>query len=333
MLKLSNVSARYDLLSEYVYAVNNVDFCVENDEIFGIAGESGCGKSTLLKVMYDLIEYPLDITHGSVELHSKKPDGEHIVYTTGEIRNQRWTEISYIPQGAMHVLNPVKRIDSQFFDVLSRGRRTNKAALRNEIIAYLKELELPAEVMKAYPHQLSGGMRQRVLIALATFSNPGLVLADEPTTALDVVVQRGILTMLSRVQRKIKNSMVIVSHDMGVHYQITKRMGIMYAGEMIETGPTDHIFEHPAHPYTKMLISALPKIGDLSQKEGIPGTPPGLKKPPTGCRFAARCSFATDYCRNTSPQRYQVGDNHFACCHLLKNGYFEEEKIGGVKNA
>jgi len=316
MLELSNVSARYDLLSDYVYAVNKVDFCVEDDEIFGIAGESGCGKSTLLKVMYDLIEYPLEITEGEVILHGRNEDGTKTRYGIGEIKEQRWKEISYVPQGAMHVLNPVKRIEDQFFDAI-KDRRVSKKELRKEVVAYLKELELAPEVMKAFPHQLSGGMKQRVLIALATFMTPGLVLADEPTTALDVVVQRSILTMLTRVQKKNKNSIVIVSHDMGVHYQITKRMGIMYAGEMIETGPTERIFENPAHPYTQMLIGALPKIGDLSQKEGIPGTPPGLKNPPSGCRFAARCTYATDYCRSEAPQKVEVDKNHFASCHLL----------------
>ena len=330
MLKLLNVSARYNLLSDYVYAVNKVDFCVEDDEIFGIAGESGCGKSTLLKVMYDLIEYPLEITEGEVILSGQSKDGTKVQYGIGKIKEQRWRDISYVPQGAMHVLNPVKRIEDQFFDAIKKDKRVSKKELRNEVIAYLKELELAPEVMKAFPHQLSGGMKQRILIALATFMTPGLVLADEPTTALDVVVQRSILTMLTRVQKKNKNSMVIVSHDMGVHYQITKRMGIMYAGEMIEIGPTERIFEAPAHPYTKMLIGALPKIGDLSQKEGIPGTPPGLKDPPPGCRFAARCIHATDYCRSEVPQKIEVDKNHFASCHLLdETTKAHMTKVGG----
>jgi peptide/nickel transport system ATP-binding protein len=179
-------------------------------------------------------------------------------------------------------------------------------------------LELPAEVLDAYPHQLSGGMRQRVLIALATFINPALVLADEPTTALDVVVQRGILTMLKRTQKRMGNSMVIVSHDMGVHYQITDRLGIMYAGKIVEAGPTMEIFNNPAHPYAHMLIAALPRIGDNSQKEGIPGTPPSLKNPPSGCRFAARCPQAAERCRTGDPPSYQVGKDHTASCYLLE---------------
>ncbi|WP_052488039.1 ABC transporter ATP-binding protein [Gordoniibacillus kamchatkensis] len=319
MLRLHNVSARYNMLGSYVNAVDRVDFEVRKSEIFGIAGESGCGKSTLLKVMYDLIQYPLEISEGSVEIHAAGKDGKPVVYRHGDIHRSWWKVISYVPQGAMHVMNPVARVKSQFFDAISKYHEKKSAKqLEAEIAGYLRELELPPEVLQAFPHQLSGGMRQRVLIALATFLHPDIVLADEPTTALDVVVQRGILTMLAKVQKKMKNSMVIVSHDMGVHYQITHRMGIMYAGQMIEIGPTEQIFESPQHPYTKMLIGALPKVGDNSQKEGIPGTPPSLKNPPPGCRFAARCPVATDLCRAVEPARVAVGHEHMASCHLLE---------------
>lgn len=322
MLKLNRVSARYDMLGSYVQAVDRVDFEVRKNEIFGIAGESGCGKSTLLKVMYDLVKYPLEISSGSVEIHAERKDGSPVVYRNGEIHKSWWKVISYVPQGAMHVMNPVARVKGQFFDAIgSYHDKKSKKRLQEEIVRYLQELELPPEVLDAYPHQLSGGMKQRVLIALATFLHPDIILADEPTTALDVIVQRGILTMLSRVQKKMKNSMVIVSHDMGVHYQITNRMGIMYAGQLIEVGPTEQIFGNPQHPYTRMLINALPKVGDNSQREGIPGTPPSLKNPPGGCRFAARCPLAIDLCRAKEPVETQVGEDHFASCHLLGDVY------------
>ena len=174
MLRMKNVSARYNILDGYVNAVNDVNFTVYDNEIFGIAGESGCGKSTLLKVMYDLIEYPLEISNGSVELEAAKPNGLEITYKNGQIRSRRWKEISYVPQGAMHVLNPVRKIDTQFYDTISkRDKKMGKKQMRDRIVAYLRELELSAEVMKSYPHQLSGGMKQRVMIALATFQSPG----------------------------------------------------------------------------------------------------------------------------------------------------------------
>jgi peptide/nickel transport system ATP-binding protein len=318
MLKLTNLSARYDTVDGSVHAVDGVNLLIKRNEIFGIAGESGCGKSTLLKVMYDLIAFPLEISGGAVSLESRDKQGRAITLHSGEISKSWWNTISYIPQGAMHVMNPVTRIRDQFYDTLGREKKITKKELRNRIIAYFKELELPEEALDAYPHQLSGGMRQRVLIALATISSPEIVLADEPTTALDVVVQRGILTMLKRAQKRMGNSMVIVSHDMGVHYQITSRLGIMYAGKLIESGPTMELFDRPAHPYARMLIAALPRIGDNSQKEGIPGTPPGLRSPPSGCRFAARCPGALARCTAEEPPSFAVGDDHLAACHLLE---------------
>lgn len=317
MLQLDHISARYNMLDGYVNAVDDVNFTIEKNEIFGIAGESGCGKSTLLKVMYDLIAYPLEIASGTIRLTTQ--DGNQI--QSGDIKKSWWKEISYVPQGAMHVMNPVARIESQFFDTISKGyhKKLTRAEMRKKIADYFEELELSPDILRAYPHQLSGGMRQRVLIALATFLDPNVILADEPTTALDVVVQRDILTMLMGVQKKRGNSMVVVSHDMGVHYQITTRMGIMYAGQMIEIGPTNEIFNNPQQPYTQMLIGALPKVGDNSQKEGIPGTPPSLRKPPEGCRFAERCKYATDKCKKENPKLQLVGENHYAACLYLGN--------------
>ena len=189
----------------------------------------------------------------------------------GEIREHWWEFISYIPQGSMSVLNPVIRIENQFFDAVPKGhplKAAGKTAIRERVAAYLKELELPVEVLKSYPHQLSGGMKQRVLVALGTFLHPQIVLADEPTTALDVVVQKGILLMLTELQQQMENTLVVVSHDMGVHYQISDRLAIMYAGKLVEYGPTDAIFRNPAHPYTQMLIQSLPRVGDRSAASG-----------------------------------------------------------------
>lgn len=320
MLELKHVSARYDTATGYVNAVDDVNLVVKDNEIWGIAGESGCGKSTLLKVMYDLVSFPLEIHEGEVVITASETNGRKVL-KTGEISKNWWDVISYVPQGAMHVMNPVTRVKYQFYDAVGKHHAgEDKKALEKRILDYLRELELSPEVMEAYPHQLSGGMRQRVLIALASFLSPDIMLADEPTTALDVVVQRGILMMLKRVQKKMNNSIILVSHDMGVHYQITHKLGLMYAGKLVESGPTMEIFNNPRHPYTQMLIAALPKLGDNSQKEGIPGTPPSLRTPPPGCRFAPRCPKATEKCRTVQPQSRQVGPEHFASCHLLEEG-------------
>lgn len=318
MLELDNISARYDTADGSVYAVDGVSLTVKDDEIFGIAGESGCGKSTLLKLIYDQVSFPLEITDGEIRITDSTGD-EAKVYHSGEISKRWWKVISYVPQGAMHVMNPVVRVKKQFFDTIARGLRgAQKKQLEKDLLDYLAQLDLSPEVLEAYPHQLSGGMRQRVLIALASFGKPNIMLADEPTTALDVVVQRGILMMLKRVQKATRNSIVIVSHDMGVHYQITHKLGLMYAGKLVESGPTKEIFENPKHPYTQMLIAALPRLGDDTQKEGIPGTPPNLRNPPPGCRFADRCPFAMDICRREEPKQRLVGEEHFASCHLLE---------------
>ena len=182
---------------------------------------------------------------------------------------------------------------------------------------YLVALNLSPDVLDAYPFQLSGGMRQRVIIALATFMNPNIVLADEPTTALDVVVQRGILMLLMKLQKQLKNTMIFVSHDLGVHYQITDRIAIMYSGKIMEIGKTTEIFAHPVHPYTEMLIHALPRVGDKSQRVGIKGEPPSLRNPPPGCRFAPRCPKAFGECTKSIPAFREVMPGRFAACHLL----------------
>ncbi|MEG1890333.1 MAG: ABC transporter ATP-binding protein [Clostridia bacterium] len=318
MLKIDHLSASYKTLDGNVHVVKDVNFEIYDNEIFGIAGESGCGKTTLLKTLYDIIEFPLEIDSGKVILSGVK-NGQSFCTESGEIRKSWWNHISYVPQAAQSVLNPITRLKNQFLDSISKEERGNEteAQTLERVSRYLEELSLSPDVLNAFPFQLSGGMRQRVIIALATFMSPNVVLADEPTTALDVVVQRGILMMLTRLQKQSKNTLVLVSHDMGVHYQITNRMGIMYSGSFVELGKTDDIFNDPIHPYTKMLIGALPRVGDRSQKVGIQGRPPSLTNPPPGCRFAPRCPQATDRCRENVPEFREVRPGRFAACHRL----------------
>lgn len=318
MLKIDHLTTSYKTLDGDVVAVEDVDFEIKDNEIFGIAGESGCGKSTLLKALYDIVEFPLEVDKGRVILSGEK-NGNAFSYQTGEIRKSWWNNISYVPQAAMSVLNPISKLKNQFLDSIPEEdkKRETPTQTLNRVRDYLAELNLSPDVLEAYPFQLSGGMRQRVIIALATFMSPNVVLADEPTTALDVVVQRGILMLLMRLQKQLKNTMVLVSHDLGVHYQVTDRIGIMYSGKMMEIGKTTELFEHPRHPYTQMLINALPRVGDKSQREGIPGAPPPLRCPPPGCRFAPRCPKATEVCRTLIPTFREIEPGHFAACHLL----------------
>ncbi len=317
MLRLRELKCYYDTPRGQVQAVDGVTFDIRSNEVLGIAGESGCGKSTLLKVLYDYVQPPLQIVSGSYEAEFPTGDGGLQVLGPGEVRRHWWEFISYIPQGSMSVLNPVIRIENQFFDAVPKTHRLKrKGEIRERVAAYLKELELPVEVLRSYPHQLSGGMKQRVLVALGTFLHPQIVLADEPTTALDVVVQKGILLMLTELQEQMENTLVVVSHDMGVHYQITDRLAIMYAGKLVEYGPTESIFNNPLHPYSQMLIQALPRVGDRRQRVGISGRPPNLVNPPAGCRFAARCPKVMEHCARQEPALVEMEANHFVSCHL-----------------
>ncbi len=316
MYTLTNVKAYYDSPRGPVKAVDDVSLEIRPNEILGIVGESGCGKSTLIKVIYGHIRPPLRLVSG--EIRAEMTDnGQVTVLSAKDLPKVWWEFISYVPQASMSVLNPVMRVENQFFDAVSRFHRAgSREEIRRQVADYLQELDLPVEVLKAYPHQLSGGMRQRVLVALATFLHPQIILADEPTTALDVVVQRGILRMLTRVQQTMGNTLIIVSHDMGVHYQITHRMAIMYAGQLVEVGPTERIFTAAQHPYTEMLIKSLPRIGDHSAREGISGRPPSLLDPPSGCPFAPRCPHAMDICTQVRPPLVQTEDDHLAACFL-----------------
>ena len=326
MLKIENLSTSYKTIDGDVHVINDLDFTINDNEIFGIAGESGCGKTTLLNILADIVEFPLVIDKGRVVLEGEK-NGSKFSYESGEIRKTWWNNISYVPQAAQSVLNPIVRLKKQFVDSIPKEDRKNEteAQTLERVASYLKELSLSPDVLEAYPFQLSGGMRQRAIIALATFMSPNVVLADEPTTALDVVVQKGILMMLMRLQKQLKNTLIIVSHDMGVHYQITDRMAIMYSGSVIELGKTEDIFNDPIHPYTTMLVGALPRVGEDIQRVGIPGRPPALKNPPPGCRFAPRCPHATDKCRQEVPKFREIKPGRFAACHLLN----EEGKIDG----
>lgn len=300
-----------------VHAVDDVSIEINQDEILGIAGESGCGKSTLLKVLFGIIKPPLQVVNGNVGYYHNNAEIDLLGLSDDEYRQIRWKELSYIPQGSMSVLNPLRRIRKTFQDFIETHRpQTTKQEFEPLVTNHLGGLGLPAEVLDAYPHQLSGGMRQRVTIALATILKPRVIFADEPTTALDVIVQSGVIDLLRTIQKEEKNSLVLVTHDMGIHANLADRIAIMYAGQIIEEAPTEKIFGNPQHPYTYYLIHSLPRIGDKSYRISSPGRPPSLLDPPVGCRFLDRCEHRTDRCKQHRPPLVNIADDHKVACFL-----------------
>lgn len=320
MIKLNHLVGTYTTVRGQVDAVEDVNVEIPTGNIVGIAGESGCGKSTLLKLIYGDINFPLSLRSGNIEYGFEDNKGQEV--TTATIQKQWFKRISYIPQSSMSSLNPVIKIRRQFVDFL--GTDVDKAETLDKVSDFIRQLDLPVEALDSYPHQLSGGMRQRIMVALGTFFQPDIILADEPTTALDVVVQKGILLLLMQLQQQMQNTILFVSHDMGVHYQITHRMMIMYAAKVVEFGESEDVFETPLHPYTRLLIYALPTIGDDDIREGVSGRPPSLWENLRGCRFAARCPLATDLCRAQEPELKEHKPGHFVACH-----YPGEELQGG----
>ncbi len=325
ILKTEGLKAFY-ILDVYgkqktVKAVNDVDLAIRENEIYGIAGESGCGKTTLLKTLAAAMEPPLRIVDGRVCYRIAGADVDVSTLSQEEIRRLRLEYIAYVPQGSMSVLNPVARIKDTYRDFIeshiSTQQRDEAFVLAKE---HIVELGLPPKILDAYPHQLSGGMRQRVTIALATLLKPRIIIGDEPTTALDVVVQRGVVQLLKDVQRKLQNTIILVTHDMGVHANIADRIGIMYAGKIVEEGTTDKIFGDPEHPYTQYLINSLPKFGDKTPRESVPGSPPSLANLPPGCPFHPRCPHVKEICKQEMPGFTQVESNHKVACWLVGEG-------------
>ncbi len=323
LLSVQNLRAYYRTeaygISRTVRAVDGVSLELAPNEIYGVAGESSCGKTTLIKVISGTIKPPLRIEGGRVNYRFGQYEVDMVHVDQDEMRRSvRWKEISYVMQGSMSVLNPVRRIIKTFEDIVDTHQRiTDKREFLDQTREHVNKLGLPTDVLDAYPHQLSGGMRQRVAIALATVFHPSLIIADEPTTALDVVVQRGVLQLLKDIQAESRNTVLLVTHDLAVHANVADRVAIMYAGRLVEEGPTEVIFNASRHPYTQHLIKSLPMIGDKSSKASLGGSPPSLASPPEGCRFHPRCPRVMDICRRQVPDMVELGGGHRAACHLV----------------
>ncbi len=308
-----------------VRAVDDITLTVKKDEIYGLAGESSCGKSTFIKTIAGATRPPLKVLGGTVKYSFLDRDLYEVdAATLGEIR---WSHLSCVLQGSMNVLNPVRRIHKSFFDFAYPHMGLSRQDFLTAVDQHLDRLRLPHDVVHAYPHELSGGMRQRVTIALATVCHPEFIIADEPTTALDVVVQRDVLAMILEAQKQFNSSMIFVTHDLTVHANIANRLGIMYAGRLVEEAPTAELFHEPLHPYTQHLIASLPRIGDLTQKEALPGTPPSLADPPSGCRFHPRCPLAMDVCRQAHPALTEVAPGRRVACFVVNPAAVSEDDL------
>ncbi len=316
VLQVRNLRAYYQMgifgITREVRAVDDITLDINTDEIYGLAGESSSGKTSFIKTIAAANRPPLNVVGGSVKYSFLDRDIHSL--DRSALEAVRWKHISYVMQGSMSVLNPVRRVSRTFVDFAYRHIGKPMPEFMDMVGAHLERLLLKPSVLKAYPHELSGGMRQRVAIALATICKPEFIIADEPTTALDVVVQKEVLALMREIQREMRSSILFVTHDMSVHAHLTDRLGIMYAGRLVEEAPTADIFAQPLHPYTQHLIQSLPQIGDATTRKGLIGSPPSLAAPPPGCRFHPRCPVAMDRCRTQRPALTTLKASHRVAC-------------------
>ena len=310
---VEDLRVQYDTASGPAKAVDGVSFSLKPGERLGLIGESGSGKTTMATAMMRLTRAPGRIAGGRVLL-----DGRDVLQMSAtELRAVRLRDIALVPQGAMSSLNPVMRLEDQMIDaIVAHSPKMTRAALDARVVELLTRVGLDPSAARKYPHQLSGGMKQRAVMAIATSLAPKVIIADEPTSALDVVVQRQVMQTLGRLQDGLGAAVVLIGHDMGLIAQFADTVGVMYAGKLVEIGPVAEVIAAPRHPYTRLLIDSLPSITQKKALTGIPGLPPPLVDLPPGCSFNPRCPFAFDRCRRETPELREVAPDRKAACHL-----------------
>ena len=318
LLSIRNLSVTYRTQAGPVPAVRGIDLDIDKGEVLGLAGESGCGKSTVVNAILRLLPARTEVS-GEVLLNGE----DVLAMKPGRMRAVRWTEASVVFQGAMHAMNPVQRIGDQLAEAIVIHGQAGEREAMVRVGALLEQVGLPPRRLKDYPHELSGGQKQRVMIAMALACNPSLVIADEPTTALDVMVQAQVLRLLKDLQRELGLAMLFITHDLSVLVEVCDLLAIMYAGRIVEEGPSQQVFEQPAHPYTAALAAAFPAIGDKRfrrKPSGLGGDPPQPDAVPSGCSFHPRCPVAFESCPDTVPELYPAGDRRRAACLLIEQG-------------
>jgi peptide/nickel transport system ATP-binding protein len=310
LVEVSDLTVQYLTAGGEIRAVDRVSLTVDSGEFVSIVGESGCGKSTLIFAIAQLLSPPAHVTAGKVLFKGR--DMVHL--SKGELRHARWREFSVVMQSAMNALNPMKSIGAQMRDALIAHEKMSREAILERSAEVLRIVGIDPVHLESYPHQLSGGMRQRAMIAMALLFTPQLVIMDEPTSALDVVAQRALMTQIKELRRQLGFAVIFVTHDMSLVRQYSDHVFVMYAGQVAEVAATDLIFERPLHPYTVGLIDAFPSVrGPRRPITGIPGSPPNLASPPAGCRFEPRCPKAMPQCATSEPELYLVDGAEVRC--------------------
>ena len=318
ILNIQDLSMYYSTLKGDVKAVDGVNLDVEKGEAIGLVGESGCGKTTFALSILRLLPYNGRFVKGKIFF-----DDKNLLDIDDRVFNKeyRWNRLSYVFQGAMNAMNPVFRVGDQIAEAILLHKDVDKEEAMERVRELFNLVGIDPERINNYPHEFSGGMKQRAMIAMALACHPEFIIADEPTTALDVIVQAQTLQVINNLRKELGLTMMLITHDLSVVAQTCTSCAIMYAGKIVEYADIDTVFTEPKHPYTKALIGAFPSIKE-SRRElvSISGTPPNLLDPPTGCRFNPRCPYSMEVCGKEEPKFMDLGGRHFAACHLLSNG-------------
>lgn len=321
LLKIKGLTVEYWTQNKYSAAVDCVDFELEQGEIFGLVGESGCGKSTLGKSIFKLLPEAANISQGEIIYKDKNiiEMGEKEI--NSEIRGK---EIAMVIQNPQNALNPVFKVGRQILDILyfKSTENVSRKELKPRAIEMLDKMGIPDPEHRfdEYPHQFSGGMKQRVMLAMAFITNPSLLIADEPTTALDVTIEAQILSLLEDLVEEFNTSILYITHDLGVVSELTDKIAVMYSGKIVESVPTDDLFQDPLHPYSEALLKCLPGTKQEEKLETIPGSVPDINNRPVGCNFQPRCEYSFDRCANYEPEMYEVDDDRRVSCFLYREG-------------